>query len=186
MPFVTWPHVVWHITRAAPLLQHVITRLAGLRVITRQALERTQIAPQPADAASASVTPLTHIVVAMVQMNNTCEIMQLDVAAAASALLDFGADVNACVEITHDVAPNGDPVLTPYAGPAYHMPAAMILATQVRDMMQGGVSTQPRALAMLKTLLERGADLGVRNGAGQTVREMRVTREAAPLIAEQN
>ena len=41
MPFVTWPHVIWQITRAAPLLQHVITRLAGLRGITRQALERT-------------------------------------------------------------------------------------------------------------------------------------------------
>ena len=39
---MTWPHVIWHITRAAPLSQHVITRLAGLRVITRQPLERTQ------------------------------------------------------------------------------------------------------------------------------------------------
>ncbi len=40
---MTWPHVIWHITRAAPLSQHVITRLAGLRVITCQALERTQV-----------------------------------------------------------------------------------------------------------------------------------------------
>ncbi len=130
-----------------------------------------------------SVTPLTHVIGRMVMMNNWADTKNIDIDSAARALLDAGADVNACVEIVNGVSINGDPVLTPYDGAPYHLTAVMLLATQLKDFSGcGPPSTLPRARDMLKVLLERGADLSIRNGEGKTVREMRMSREAEEII----
>ena len=130
-----------------------------------------------------SLTPLTYLVMQFV-LGGMAEMMKLDAAAGARALLDAGADANAAAVMTHRVSVNSEPQVTPHDGPAFRQTAVMLLASQCRapDGSDRPV-TGPCAAAMLKALVEKGADLGARAADDKTVRELAMSAEAAAILA---
>jgi hypothetical protein len=121
-----------------------------------------------------SVTPLTHLIVSLI-MTGMADGMNIDVAAAAAALLDAGADINAAVEVAGQVSPGADPPVTPYVGPPMHFSPVMMLANT-------GPSTSGKGVELLKLLIERGADLNAKAGDGKSTREMPMSQEANAII----
>jgi hypothetical protein len=120
------------------------------------------------------VTPLTHFIVTLI-MTGMADGMYMDIASAAEALLDAGADINGRVNIKGQCNPGADPPLIPYTGPPMDFTAVMMLANT-------GPTTGGKGCELLRLLVARGADLNAKAGDGKATREMPMSGEATAIL----